>query len=135
MTDRTSEPILTISLVPTAQWGANLSQSLKGSRWDKLRHETYRRAGNQCEICSGTGRNGRIEAHEEWAYDEGTATQRLVRLIALCPACHEVTHFGRAQVIGRGDIARAHLMQVNGWDGRSQPVSATSSVSFSDGVM
>ena len=40
----------------------------------------------------------------------------MVRMVALCPACHEVKHYGRAQVIGHGDAALAHLQRVNGWD-------------------
>jgi hypothetical protein len=38
-----------------------------------------------------------------------------VRLIALCPACHECKHIGFANVRGRGDIAAAHLASVNQW--------------------
>jgi cytochrome c2 len=109
------EPRLTIELVPSTQWGANLSQSLKGRRWDVLRKETYRRAGDRCEVCGGVGIRHAVEAHEVWEYEQETGTQRLVRLIALCPACHEVKHFGRAQVIGRGAEAGAHLAAVNGW--------------------
>jgi post-segregation antitoxin (ccd killing protein) len=48
-------------------------------------------------------------------YDEAVETQRLVRMIALCPACHEVKHIGLAGIKGRGDVARAHLAAVNGW--------------------
>jgi hypothetical protein len=36
-------------------------------------------------------------------------------MVALCPACHEVNHIGRACTQGRGDIARLHLEKVNGW--------------------
>lgn len=130
--DSSSEsPRLTINLVPRSQWGANLHQSLRGPRWDTLRQETYRRAGYRCEVCGPPVspepvRHGRImvagppppvlEAHEVWEYDESTGTQRLVRLVALCPACHEVQHFGFASVRGRAGEATAHLMEVNGWD-------------------
>ena len=41
--------------------------------------------------------------------------QTLVRLIALCPACHEVKHFGRAIAIGRMERAFEHLRAVNEW--------------------
>jgi hypothetical protein len=50
-----------------------------------------------------------------WEYDEAAGVQRLVRMIALCPACHEVKHIGFAEIKGRGDVARAHLAAVNGW--------------------
>jgi hypothetical protein len=59
-----------------------------------------------------------VEAHEEWQYDEGSGVQRLERLIALCPACHEVKHIGRTTNIGRGPEARQHLANVNGWTRR-----------------
>lgn len=107
---------LAINLVPRSQWGQNLAHLLKGPRWDALRREAYRRAGYVCEICGDVGQGHPVEAHEDWEYDETAGVQRLLRLIALCPACHEVQHFGRAQAIGRGAQALAHLMKVNGWD-------------------
>lgn len=67
----------------------------------------------RCEVC---GAPGRLEAHERWAYDPAGPTQRLRRLIALCPACHETTHMGLAEMSGRADEARKHLMVVNGWE-------------------
>lgn len=112
---RVEEPRLTVELVPSAQWGSNLKQALKGKRWDTLRKETYRRAGHRCEVCGGVGQRHPVEAHEVWSYDEGRGVQRLERLVALCPACHEVKHIGRAVKIGRESEAAAHLAAVNGW--------------------
>ena len=93
-------PRLTIELLPQEQWGANLYQLLQGKRWDTVKKETYRRAGNRCEICGGVGTRVAVQAHEVWEYDEAAGTQRLVRMIALCPACHDAKHFGRAQAGG-----------------------------------
>lgn len=42
--------------------------------------------------------------------------QKLVGLIALCPSCHEVKHFGRAQVLGKEAVVRKRLMKINDWD-------------------
>jgi hypothetical protein len=56
-----------------------------------------------------------VECHEGWRYDDRTRVRMLVRMIALCPACHEVKHLGLANVQGKGAQARAHLAQVNGW--------------------
>jgi hypothetical protein len=64
---------------------------------------------------AGTGRKHPVECHEVWEYDETAAVQRLTRMIALCPACHEVKHMGLAGIKGRGEIAAAHLAEVNGW--------------------
>jgi hypothetical protein len=50
-----------------------------------------------------------------WDYDDGRQEQRLVRLIALCPACHEVKHLGLAAKRGRHAASLAHLAKVNGW--------------------
>lgn len=111
--DRT--PRLRIDAVPASSWGANLSRTFKGRGWDVLRRETYRRAGNCCEICGGQGTQHPVEAHEVWRFDEETGIQSLVRLIALCPSCHEVVHFGRTVVTGRADQAIAHLAKVNRW--------------------
>ena len=107
-----NQPRLTVELVPPSQWGANLATSLRGARWDALREVTLRRAGYRCEVCAGAGPH---DAHEEWDYEDPSGTQRLVRLVALCAACHEVKHIGRAGVRGRGPVAEKHLSQVNGW--------------------
>jgi len=81
-----------------------------------LRRRSYRDAGYRCEVCGGRGPAHPVECHEEWSYDDAALVQRLVRMVALCPGCHEVKHLGRAHAIGRGEGARAHLASVNGWD-------------------
>jgi hypothetical protein len=50
-----------------------------------------------------------------FAYDDEQHIQKLVRLVALCPRCHEVKHIGLAGVRGRQAGAVAHLARVNGW--------------------
>jgi hypothetical protein len=59
-----------------------------------------------------------VECHEVWRYFDSTLVQKLMRLIALCPACHEVKHIGRAEATGRGDEAVLHLMRINDWSRR-----------------
>jgi len=83
--------------------------------WDRIRSQVYENAGRHCEICGGRGPRHPVECHEVWEYDEAASVQRLVRMIALCPACHEVKHIGLAGVRGRADLARQHLAKVNGW--------------------
>lgn len=51
-------------------------------------------------------------------HDDKRHVQRLARLIALCPACHEVKHIGLAGVRGRKEEAAAHLKEVNAWSKR-----------------
>jgi hypothetical protein len=50
-----------------------------------------------------------------WDYDDTRRIQRLVRLVALCPPCHEVKHLGLTAKRGRQAQALAHLARVNSW--------------------
>jgi hypothetical protein len=94
---------LTMELIPKPLWGQSLAKLYK-TQWGRLRVEAYSKAGHRCEICGGTGQGhttwnpGGLEAHEIWEYtiDGTNATQRLIRLIALCPKCHECKHMGRS---------------------------------------
>ncbi len=112
---RDMEPKLTIELVPKGQWGTNLRSELTRGEWNRLRRATYVAADYRCEVCGGVGPTHPVECHERWRYDEGTKTQHLDGLIALCPSCHEVKHIGRTQAIGRMEQAIGHLMEVNEW--------------------
>lgn len=56
----------------------------------------------------------RLEAHEQWEYDEENAVQSLKDVIAICRPCHEVIHIGRTQLMGREREASEHFMKVNG---------------------
>ncbi|MCW2942399.1 MAG: traC [Actinomycetia bacterium] len=73
--------------------------------------------GSGCEVCGAVPdreRDVRLEAHERWDFLETERVQKLMRLICLCNRCHEVTHFGFAQIQGTDQRALAHLMQVTG---------------------
>ena len=63
---------------------------------NRLRHQVAADAGDRCEICGARGRRWPVECHETWDYDDDRKIQRLQRLVALCPACHEVKHAGLA---------------------------------------
>jgi hypothetical protein len=85
---------------------------------DLLRRMVTNRAGHACEICGRKeNREERrwIEVHERWVYDNARRVQALRRLICLCTDCHQVTHFGLANVKGLADVAFAHLRTVTGW--------------------
>lgn len=110
-----SQPLLTLELIPRPTWGINLRSALKRSQWDRLRRAQFKVAGNVCEICGGRGRRHPVEGHEIWEFDENSHVQKLVGIIALCPPCHEVKHFGLAQSRGRGKAAIRHLTTVNQW--------------------
>lgn len=110
-----SAPRLTIELVPRTCWFSNVRDRVAREDWDRIRKQVYERAGHRCEVCGGRGSRHPVECHEMWEYEEATGVQRLVRMITLCPACHEVKHIGLANIKGRGEIAAAHLAEVNGW--------------------
>ena len=106
---------LTVELVPSTCWWSNVRTHVAPEAWERLRRATAAAAGNRCEICGGRGRRHPVECHEVWEYDDTRMVQRLVRLIALCPGCHEVKHVGLAEMRGRRGAALAHLARVNGW--------------------
>lgn len=58
-------------------------------------------------------RSSRLEAHEDWSYDEGNCVQKLDCVLAICPDCHSVIHIGRTQLMGNEDRAIAHFCKVN----------------------
>ena len=76
-----------------------------------MRRLVVGRADNRCECC---GKEGGIEVHERWEYREKERLQKLKRLVALCSKCHEATHMGLAQVMGKGERAKRHLAAVTG---------------------
>ncbi|MFB7517600.1 DUF5710 domain-containing protein [Streptomyces sp. NPDC056144] len=115
--DRTLGAGLFVDLVPRTCWFTNVRSCVAQADWERLRRMITGRAGLRCEACgAGEDRDARrwLEAHERWTYDERSRTQTLKRLICLCTDCHEVTHFGLAQVRGVEDRAFAHLVRVTG---------------------
>lgn len=68
-----------------------------------------------CQICGGRGPTHPVECHERWYFLEEIGVQKLVDVVALCPACHEATHYGLARVHGREAYARNQLLKVNQW--------------------
>jgi hypothetical protein len=102
---------LTVELVPSTCWYANVSKAV----WDRRRRRVSAEADWRCEVCGGRGRRWPVECHEVWHYDDVNRVQRLERLVALCPACHEVRHAGLASKRGRAEAVVEHLAAVNGW--------------------
>lgn len=111
----TRRTLLTIELVPRTSWFSNVRSHVSAEVWDRLKKLTSRRAGNRCEICGGRGPRWPVECHEVFSYDDARRVQKLERLVALCPACHEAKHIGLAGARGRAGAALAHLARVNGW--------------------
>jgi hypothetical protein len=110
---RNRQPRLTVELVPATCWYSNLRSELPKEQWDLLRRAVYRQARNRCEVCGGRGSAHPVECHEVWLYDDHRHVQKLQRMIALCPACHESKHMAHANVTGNGARARRHLAHIN----------------------
>ena len=106
---------LSIELVPKSCWFSNVRSNVSKAVWDRIRFACYEKAGYKCEICGGKGEGHRVECHEIWEYDDEHRIQTLLRFIALCPECHQVKHFGLAQIKGYDGEALLHLMKVNEW--------------------
>ena len=103
--------LLEIELIPKTSFFNNVRSLVSESEWDSIRMNCYKAAKFKCEICDGVGPKWPVECHEAWEYKKGT--QRLIRLIALCPSCHEVKHLGLARFKGRYEEAIKHLQKVN----------------------
>lgn len=102
---------LNFELVPESCWYSNLRSALPKEAWDILRKKAYARAGGKCMICGV--KTSRLEAHEQWEYDDEKCVQRLKNVVAICRPCHEVIHIGRTQLMGREKEACEHFMKVN----------------------
>ena len=113
------------NLLPPGTHGSNIRAIVDKQTWDRLRIPVAETAQMACEICgSPSTRNGRTlrpDCHEKWVFEfrAGTPVQRLERLIALCPACHQVQHSGLARIQGLEGEVIAHLQRVNGWSRQS----------------
>ena len=103
---------LNFELVPDSCWYSNLRTILSKKQWDFLREDAKKRANYKCAICGRPVK--RLEAHEQWSYDEEKGVQKLENIIAVCHDCHSVIHIGRTQLVGDIERAEKHYMKVNG---------------------
>lgn len=116
-----NKPRLTIELVPKTCWYSNVRSNVPKEHWNIIRKQVYINANYVCEVCGGVGSRHPVECHEVWHYDDDTHMQTLDRMIALCPACHEVKHIGRTSAYGGLFRAVNHLKAVNEWtDGQTR---------------
>ena len=97
--------------VPSGCWYSNLRTLLPKKAWDIIRKDAYARANGKCMICGA--KKAKLEAHENWEYDEKNKVQRLKNVVAVCHDCHSVIHIGRTQLTGGEDRAIKHFCKVN----------------------
>lgn len=105
-------PILVPEMLPVTTWEKNVRHLLGSPTWDRMRRHAYRAAGFRCEIC---GSRGPLEAHESWLLENETCTQKLVKILCLCPQCHKSHHLGIAKRLGIYGEVKSQLVRVNGW--------------------
>ena len=106
--------VLNIELIPRTSFFKNLRSELSQAKWDELRRTIYQKADYKCEVCRGRGNKHPVECHEIWDY--AGSKQTLTGLIALCPKCHMVKHWGLTRLRGKEKVAYTHLKQVNNWN-------------------
>lgn len=111
-------PIIRPWLVPSPLWGINLRALLTKDQWNLIRRDAYMRHGWRCSVCGGKGDKWPVEADEAWDYDDVRCVQTLRGVIALCPRCHQIRHWGSTELKGQTDAAYAHLLRVNRWSER-----------------
>ena len=104
---------LSIELVPKTCWFSNVRSAVTKQQWDYIRSLISDKAWSVCEICGGVGPKHPVECHEIWHYDDKNQIQKLTGMIALCPDCHGVKHFGFSQLQGKAEKAIKHFMKVN----------------------
>lgn len=102
-------------MVPQTVWGKNLRALLLKKEWDVIRKAAYAASGNRCRVCGGRGPQWPVEADEAWEYNDETRTQTLKGVIALCPDCHHIRHWGKTMVDGHEEQAFILLMHINRW--------------------
>ncbi len=104
---------LELELIPRSSFFENLRSLFPASEWDILRRDCYKKANYRCEICGGRGDFHPVECHEIWSYDFKESEQKLEGLIALCPSCHQVKHWGLSQMRGLEEKCLDHFCKVN----------------------
>ncbi|MBK9161437.1 MAG: 3'-5' exonuclease [Nitrosomonadales bacterium] len=122
------KPKLEVGMIPANAWGQNVRAIVSESSWSMLRYRfgaIYDSYSNYpdpalpltCECCGGQFLEN-LHLHELWCFDDEQGTQTLTGFKVVCEDCHNSIHIGRANKVGIGDVARQHLMKVNGWSDR-----------------
>lgn len=106
-------PYLRPWMVPQSLWGMNLRALLIEEDWKRVAKDARDRSGCRCRVCGEVGPQWPVEADEGWAYDDQRRIQTLKGVIALCPDCHAVRHWGRTLTLGDSERALAWMARVN----------------------
>lgn len=104
---------LSIELVPETSWFSNVRSMVTKAQWDAIKAVVFSKAYYMCEICGNVGSRHPVECHEIWHYNDHDKIRTLTGMIALCPDCHMVKHYGLAEVQGREHHAFLHFKKIN----------------------
>ncbi|MFY9261458.1 MAG: 3'-5' exonuclease [Gallionella sp.] len=113
---------LEVRLIPQPAWGRNVRAVISDENWQALRkyfgaffeYDWIAPPSLVCETCGESKREG-LHLHETWDFDNEKNIQKLTGFMAVCEDCHNAIHLGRANILGLGEKAKAHLTKVNGW--------------------
>jgi len=110
---------LYVDLIPHSSWYQSVRENIDLVDWERIKEMCKKRVAYRCELCGSYPnyeQKNYLECHERFLFDKDKRVQKLVRFVCLCSRCHYVTHWGLSAILGREDIAFAHLMKVNKWD-------------------
>lgn len=107
---------LEIELVPSTVWESSLYRLLERRVWNDIRDGIIKERGRMCQICGE--KEGVMNLHEMWKYDDVKHVQKLEGFILLCKMCHHVKHIGLAGILasqGKLDYGKVveHFCNVN----------------------
>jgi hypothetical protein len=88
---------LTIELVPSTVWYSSLYRLLPKEVWDKIRNDITKNNERKCQVCGE--KEGKMNLHEIWKYNDVRHVQKLEGFTLLCEMCHHVKHIGLAGIL------------------------------------
>lgn len=102
--------------MPSTVWESSLYRLLQRRVWDNIRNKIIKEHERTCQICGE--KEGVMNLHEIWKYNDTKHIQKLEGFILLCRMCHHVKHLGLAGILanqGKLDYDKVveHFCNVN----------------------
>lgn len=103
---------LRIEMIPRGCWGRNVRAIYDQMTWKSIARAVKKYEKNRCHIC-GVWTN-RLQAHEDWYFNEKEHVQKLVMIMGVCPKCHNTIHYGfSATRLKQQKKIEKHFMKIN----------------------
>lgn len=83
--------------MPSTVWESSLYRLLERKVWNDIRNGIIKERGRMCQICGE--KEGVMNLHEIWEYDDVKYVQKLAGFILLCKMCHHVKHIGLSGIL------------------------------------